>query len=388
MTDREVFDDGIADGFRSAYGDEDSYEYGDDFGEDYGDEYVKLPRRSGIARRIITVFLVLILLGGAGGFGVVAYVGGKLDPPGEPGAAVEIEVPAGYTVSDVGGLLAEAGVISDSTVFRYYAKRKKFDSVKAGQYELPTNSAMWDVINLLDKGPLPPPFEQVMIPEGLRKEEIVERLLDQMPELDSVELVSAIGGLESTLRPEGVTSVEGLLYPATYRVEEGDEADEAKLIAQMTGQLEATTSELGYDRAVELTGRTPYELLVIASLIEEEARVPEDQAKISRVIHNRLDQGMKLEIDATVIYALGSHKETLTQSDLETDSPYNTRLYPGLPPTPIAAPGRGALEAALFPAEGDWLFYVLADDQGGHFFTSDYNEFLRVKRESQEAGIF
>ena len=147
-------------------------------------------------------------------------------------------------------------------------------------------------------------------------------------------------------------------------------------------------TEVGYTQAEALTGLTPYEAIIVASLIEEEAKVPEDRAKISRVIHNRIEQGMKLEIDASVIYALGRHTTELTFADLNFDSPYNTRLNPGLPPTPIAAPGRAALEAAINPAEGDWLFYVLADEDGSHFFTDDFDEFQQQVAKSRAEGLF
>lgn len=374
---------------RSALDTHDDFYDDDDF---YEDEYVRLPRRGGLFGKIVLVLVGLVLLLGVVAFAAFSYVSSKLDPPGGAGEAVQIEVPNGYSVSAVGSLLADEGVISDATVFRYYARHKNFDRVDAGSYELRANSAMWDVLDDLAAGPLPPSFQTVTIPEGLRIDEVAARLLDQMPELDRAELLSAFAGVQSSLRPEGQPSLEGLLFPATYRVEEGDEADEAKIVGQMAAQLEAVTTELGYAQAQELTGRSAYELLIIASLIEEEARVPEDQAKISRVIHNRLEQGMKLEIDATVLFARAqrglAHTDALTTSDLDIDSPYNTRRYPGIPPTPIALPGRGALEAALRPADGDWLFYVLADVQGHHFFTSDYNEFLRQKAASQEAGIF
>src|SRR5690606_12058114 len=109
-------------------------------------------------------------------------------------------------------------------------------------------------------------------------------------------------------------------------------------------------------------GLTAYEYIVIASMIEKEARLAEEHPMISRVIHNRLALGMNLGIDATVIYARGPERTgPLTDADLAIDSPYNTRLYPGLPPTPIAAPSRSALDAALHPADGPWLYYVLAD---------------------------
>jgi UPF0755 protein len=131
---------------------------------------------------------------------------------------------------------------------------------------------------------------------------------------------------------------------------------------------------------------TPYEVVIIASLIEEEARIPEDRPKVAAVIYNRLAREMNLQIDATVLYALPRHKERLTYEDLETPSPYNTYLHPGLPPTPIASPGLASLEAALQPADADYLYYVVIDDSGRHAFTASYEEFLRFKEQAQQGG--
>jgi UPF0755 protein len=136
----------------------------------------------------------------------------------------------------------------------------------------------------------------------------------------------------------------------------------------------------GLDTAViDEMGISVYEAIIVASMIEAEASVAGDRDKIAAVIYNRLDEGMTLGIDATVLYAIGEHKEELTVSDLEVDSPYNTRKYPGLPPTPIGAPGSASLEAALNPADGTWLYYVLADCEGNHAFSTSYDEFLQNK---------
>ncbi|HZJ03096.1 MAG TPA: endolytic transglycosylase MltG, partial [Thermoleophilia bacterium] len=138
------------------------------------------------------------------------------------------------------------------------------------------------------------------------------------------------------------------------------------------------TAELPWENASEL-GVSPYQVVIIASLIEKEARIPEERAKVSAVIYNRLEEGMTLGIDATVRYAVKKWTGPLTRSDLAVDSPYNTRVETGLPPGPIASPGLAALEAALQPEEVDYLYYVLQDEAGHHFFTASYDEFLQAK---------
>jgi UPF0755 protein len=157
----------------------------------------------------------------------------------------------------------------------------------------------------------------------------------------------------------------------------------------MVAQFDAVATQIGLNEGAAAYGLAPYQIVIIASLIEREAKIPEDQAKIARVIYNRLGAGMPLGIDAALCYQRPKPCQ-LTTTELEQDSPYNLRVNTGLPPTPIAAPGAGALQAALHPADGDWLYYVLdpnAATPGGHFFTSDYDEFLQVKEACEAAGL-
>jgi UPF0755 protein len=354
------------------------------------DDFAHVPRETSLGRKLLLVgaavaMLLLVVFVVAG-----LWLSRQIDPPGEPGEEILVTVDEGATTGDVAKLLEEEGIIRNGFVFRLYVRAKGAGPFQAGQYDgLAINSSMGDVVTRLDEGPLPPAFSNVTVPEGLVLTELRAKLLDELP-FDPAELDAAFAGASSRFMEPGTTSLEGFLFPDTYRIEEGDEANEQLLVDQMVQSFDEVATELGYDStdpALNPTGRSPYELLTIASIIEREARVTEDQAKISRVIHNRLEQDMKLEVDATLLYGIG-HKEELTESDLETDTPYNTRLYEGLPPTPIAMPGRGALEAAIRPAEGDWLFYVLADTEGHHFFTSDYDEFVNQKNKSQEEGVF
>jgi UPF0755 protein len=192
----------------------------------------------------------------------------------------------------------------------------------------------------------------------------------------------------SAYKPAEVASWEGLLFPDTYEFEDGATAQE--VLQTMATKMEDVLDELGYDKAETLQGRTAYELIIIASLIEKETGAPADErGKISRVISNRLDDGETLGIDASVLYGLGRASGELTQSDLDTETPYNTRLVAGLPPTPIALPGEASLAAAIRPTEGDWRYYVLVtNDPPSHLFTDDYDEFLEAKSDAQADGVF
>lgn len=357
------------------------------------DHYVRIPSPSGAIRRTLLVVVALVGLVGLVVGGAWTWLQRQLDPPGEPGEVVAIEVPQGTTSDEIATLLEEEGVIANATVFRYYLRWRGEGDFQAGEYELATNSAMDDVIGELAAGPAPLQFDRFTIPEGLTVAEIQASLADQIDGIEEPDVATALIRLDSPWRPPTVESWEGLLFPDTYEYGEGDEA--ISILQGMTEQFDSVAREVGLSPAMNLdpdtgapVGLTAYDYVIIASLIEEETRIPEEMPMVSRVIHNRLFVGMTLGIDATVLYARGPEREgPITDADLAIDSPYNTRLNPGLPPTPISSPGRAALAAALDPAEGDWLYYVLADADGRHFFTADYDEFLEQKAASEAAGL-
>jgi UPF0755 protein len=176
--------------------------------------------------------------------------------------------------------------------------------------------------------------------------------------------------------PTGLTTLEGLLYPSTYWLTDGDGA--TQLVGAQLAAFAQKTADLPWASA-EALGLTPYEVVIVASLIEKEVSVAAERPIVAAVIYNRLKKGMTLGIDATVRYALDKWTGDLTSEDLEIDSPYNTRVKKGLPPTPIANPRVESLQAALEPADVAYLYYVLKDTQGNHFFTASYDEFLQAK---------
>lgn len=356
--------------------------------------YVYLPPETSRRRRFLWIVgglaAFVLLLVAVGGFWLYRQVN-----PGSPGELVEFVIPEGSTTSQIAGQLESDGIITNATVFQYYVRWKDAGPFGAGAYDgLRLNSDMDAVIERLEAGPLPPPYTELVVPEGLWESEIRTRILETFPQMNAEELDVALASVRSAFQPDDVSVLEGLLFPATYRVEEGDELDEQKLVRQMVEAFDQVGGEVGLaDASTTLAGvagdreLTPYEVVVVASMIEAEAKVPEEKPLMARVIYNRLRLGMSLGIDATVIYALGERTDQLTRSDLEVASPFNTRRYPGLPPTPIGSPGRASLEAALNPADGDWLYYVLTDEDGRHYFTEDYNDFLRAQEESRDKGL-
>ena len=342
-------------------------------------------RRSRTGRWLVAIAVVLIAALIAAG-AAATWVNRRVDPPGGPGTEVALTVPPGSTTQEIGALLAASEVITDDQVWRWYLRAKGGGPFLAGDYTFRENSSMGDAVEVLEQGPALAPFDNVTIPEGLTVGEVVTQV-GESGVLDSGRFLELVGSgtVRSRFQPPEVASLEGLLFPDTYRLEEGE--DEQVLLERMVSALDANATDLGYDDALARTGRSPYEVLVIASLIEAEAKVDEDRAKISRVIYNRLAEPMSLGIDATVYYALGRRGGSLTETDLAVDSPYNTRRYPGLPPTPIALPGRASLEAAINPEPGPWLYYVLADASGLHTFSEGYDQFLTDVAAAREKGL-
>jgi UPF0755 protein len=335
----------------------------------------------------VGVLLIGVLAGGA-------WVRQQIDP-GDPGDPVELTIPTGATTADIARLLEEKGVIGNPTVFEWYLRFAGGGPFRAGDYtDLRQNMAMGDVIEILDAGPLPPEIERVTFREGLWMSETRQIILDTFPSVEPDALDLALFFLRVPGLPEVNGNPEGVLFPATYDVQKATSDDSAVLLDQMIAAFEAAAQRQGlYDATAKLQGVagdrriTPYEALIVASMVEAEARTEEDRPKIARVIYNRIKNDMRLDIDATVLYALGDRLPTLTQSQLEVDSPYNTRRYPGIPPAPINSPGEASMEAALNPADGDWLYYVLADEDGSHYFTDDFDDFNREVRESREKGL-
>lgn len=354
--------------------------------DDLVDEEVEEQPRRGRGRRVAAALAVLLLVLVLAAGAVVFYINGRVNPSGGPGEEVALTIPNGSTPSDIGDLLDAEGIISDARIWDVYLRVQGAEPFLAGDYTFRRNSAMGDAVAVLEGGPALADFANVTIPEGLTIGEVVTAVVESgaVDGARFFELVAS-GTYRSRFQPPEVATLEGLLFPETYRLEEGE--GEEVLLERMIATLDDVATELGYDDALARTGRSPYEVLVIASLIEAEAKVDEDRARISQVIYNRLAEPMTLGIDATVYYALGRRGGALTESDLAFDSPYNTRVVAGLPPTPIALPGRASLEAALNPEPGPWLYYVLSDASGLHAFSEGYDEFLANVQAAREKGL-
>jgi UPF0755 protein len=341
------------------------------------------------------VALVVVLFGGAYlGVKVLAgMVNDALSRTGEttvePGLPVEIEILPGTSAGEIGRVLAESGVIASASDFQSAVRVQRVsDSLKAGIYDLETGMDVDAVIAALVEGPGGEVFRITVI-EGLTIEQMLLSIAGQT-ELTLEDLRAALldGSVTSELLPEEPDDLqdwEGLLFPDTYEVTDRAEAVDVLTLMAETAELRVASVDWSY---LDERGLTPYEGIVIASMIEREARLDEERPVIASVIFNRLDRGMLLQIDATVVYALGGAPSGgLSVDDLEVDSPYNTYRNPGLPPTPIAGPRLASLRAAATPDDTPYIYYVLSDEEGRHAFTDDFDEFLELQQQAREAGL-
>jgi UPF0755 protein len=335
-------------------------------------------------RAVVVLGIILGLLGLVvlAGFLYLRSLG--LYGSSDPGSKVAVDIPKGASVDEIGELLESKDVIPSAFGFRITVFIEGgAEDIKAGTYELPRGLTPKDALSaLLGQEPASTiAFVSVTFPEGAWLTEFAE-ILDRETHISGDEFLelATSGTIRSRYQPKNVETLEGLLFPSTYQIIKKDDA--RSVTERLVEEFDKKMGEVNPAAARSL-GVTPYELVIVASMVEAEARIPEERPRVARVIYNRLSEGMPLGIDATIIYALEERKRTLTESDLAVDSPYNTRVVPGLPPTPIGAPGAEALKAAAAPADGGWLYYVLADCEGHHAFSETYDEFLADKARYQ-----
>lgn len=305
----------------------------------------------------------------------------------EPGQPVTIEIPEGSTGQDISAILAAQGIVRSALEFEVAVRNvDAAQRLQAGTYELTTLMDPAEVVAELVTGPGASAY-RVTIIEGLRINEVLQRLDESTPhEFEDFESPLTDGSVTTSLRdmpdePQ-LQDWEGILFPDTYEFSESAEPE--SILQRMASTMEQRVDSIDWSEWEDL-GYTPYEGVILASLIETEVRVGEERPVVSSVIHNRLDEGMALEIDATVLYALGTRD--VSEFNNEVESPHNTYLNPGLPPTPIAVPGNSSLEAAAAPADTPYFYYVLSDEDGNHAFAETLEEHNANVAQAREDGI-
>ncbi|MFM8236420.1 MAG: endolytic transglycosylase MltG [Actinomycetota bacterium] len=336
-------------------------------------------RRAGLLlAALVAVPLVLVGIGGL-------WYRWQLDPPGRAGAPVALRVASGWGVRDIGAELRRQGVIGSDLAFAVYARTATDGRFEAGAYRFRRDMGVRSAVRVLDAGPVRA-YSELLVPPGLWMAQVARRV-GATPGFDPEAVRAAVrsGAVTSRFRPAGVGSMEGLLAPDTYRV--GEDEDEVDVLRSMARLFDERATALGLGRA-PVRGRSAYDVVKVASLIEAEAGVEADRPLIAGVIYNRLERGMPLQIDATLIYARGDpRRRGLSDVDKAIDSPYNTYRVEGLPPTPIALVSEASLRAALAPADTDALFYVVTDRSGRHAFARTLEEHERNIADSIRRGV-
>lgn len=297
------------------------------------------------------------------------------------GTPVQIIVAEGASTASIANQLARAHVIRSAFYFKLVARWQGVErGLKPGAYNFRTGMTVAAVIDKLKHG-IPLKVYRLTIPEGQTLTEIATNVGAHTHISRAAFLAAARSGRHRpAILPRGITNLEGLLFPDTYNVVEKMDADD--VVKMLVDEFDKRFATIDVSRATSLRV-TPYQGVVLASLIEREAKVDRDRPLIASVIYNRLKRGMLLQIDATIQYILlqttGHYHQIVLFKDLEIPSPYNTYKHTGLPPGPIASPGLPALRAAFAPATTDYLYYRTTNDQT-HCFARTSSEFARCGR--------
>lgn len=338
-----------------------------------------------------------IIVSGIVGLWYVRHV----DPPGEPGAAVTFTVNKDDTLDKVAARLKADGLISSESLFKWYVDQHGGLKLTDGYYRIRKSEHMGNIMLVLGTPPSET-FTKVTFPEGFTIAKMAARLEKNLPRLTaaSFEKAAVSNALRSKYQPLDVSSLEGLLFPDTYQVSNIETV--TMVMRRMVAQLDRVGGQEKLDEKAAQLGYTPYQVLIIASMIEREAKTAVDRPLVARVIYNRLFLGMNLDIDATLYY--NQPPDTPFPQLKATDTPYNTYMHAGLPPTPIANPGRDAIHAALNPAppltENDPLckdlpkdevcalkYYVLSDVIGNHKFSVTLAQQEHNVEEARNQGL-
>lgn len=302
--------------------------------------------------------------------------------PTPHGAPIRVIIPRGSTFAAATDSLKHAALISNPLFFRMYARFKKEDrNIKPGTYLLKRGTPWADIVSALNGGK--GLVNTITIPEGFGLIQITPLLAEALNvPVDSVNAAVRDSSMRSQVGATAET-LEGYVFPDTYAFPVGTTAREA--IGEMVKRFEREWKP-EWNARLDSIGLDRNKVVTLASIVEREARKPEERPVIAAVYLNRLKAGMLLQADPTVQFALGRHTPRVLFKDLETDSPYNTYKYPGLPPGPIASPGRPSLLAALNPAKVDYLYFVAAPD-GHHEFRKTLTEHEEAKKEVRSIPI-
>ncbi len=333
----------------------------------------------------ISAFLILLVMLLAGAF-IVQYSTKKVvnNPLASSSAKVDFEIKSGQTLTDVIEGLNSRGLIKDKKKVLDYIKKNGMDTkVVPGKYSISNSVSLYNLVQYMNTGILDDVPVKLTIPEGYNVEEIAAALeakgiISKSEFLKSCKEYKLPGYIKNDLNRK--YALEGYLFPDTYEFYKGSSGK--AIIDKMTSTFKQVVNEISKNTGQTITNDELDKYITMASVVEKEAKVQSERGKVASVFYNRLKIGMNLQSCATVLYSLGYHKDKLSNSDLTVNSPYNTYQVSGLPEGPISNPGKACIEAAISPDKTDYLYFVSKND-GTHFFSNNYNEFLNVKGVTQ-----
>jgi UPF0755 protein len=336
-----------------------------------------------LALLIIFALVLGLAIGG------VVWVQGQINPGGHAGPNVAVSIPTGASTSRIGSILSHAGVIHNGTLFALYVRIHGDGPLYPGSYSLPKNSSYKSAIAALETGPKLV-TDRLVIPEGFTIRQIAAAVgaLPQLHLSASRFLAAATNGeVRSPYEPAGVDNLEGLLFPATYQVRQGE--TEIDVLEQMVGAFDDQANAVGLTAAASRMHLTPYQVVTVASIVEREAKLYADRGPVASALYNRLHSGMPLGADSTQTYYLRLTNPLLTPTaaQLNQPSPYNTRATKGLPPTPIANPGLPSLQAAASPPQTNYLYFVEVKPSGELGFASSSAGFAQLQQQCHAADL-
>jgi UPF0755 protein len=318
--------------------------------------------------RIAAVGVILLGLGIlVGGY---FWVESEANPSGPSGSQVIVTVARGTGVDQLVGTLASKGVIGSSLAYRIWNQFHGISGLLSGEYAFDKNSSFATVRQLLATGPNVFPLA---VPAGFTVSEVAGRV-GQLPghSKRAFKALATGGAVHSPWQPPGSTNLDGLLGAGVYRVVPGE--TDTQLLTAMINRFDTEADQLGLQAGAAALGMTPYEAITVASIVEKEGVIDKNLGPVARVVLNRLAKDMPLQMDSTVLYSEGRDGGTVTSTDLQLDTPYNTYLNNGLTPTPICFPSRAALQATLHPPAGSWLFFVVVEPDGTEAFADTFAE--------------
>jgi UPF0755 protein len=341
-------------------------------------EFMKKKSFLATGKKLILSILLLALII----YPFISYNNFLKSPVSKDAKAIEFRVAKGESSNKVIDKLYEKKLIKNKLFAKIYFKLSNIDKgIRYGVYSFNTSMTPVDIFDKLQKGDLDPNVVAVTIPEGYTIRQIAERLFksEVIKDVDGFIDEAQTGVFKYDFLKDIPSSrpsrLEGYLFPDTYEFKK--DMSHKEIINKMLSRFESVYNSLISPKIDELKV-SPDQLMIMASLVEKEAKVQSDRPIIAGVFYNRLKINMKLQSCATVQYVLGEPKEVLLYKDLEIESPYNTYKYTGLPVGPIGSPGMNSIEAALNPADVDYIYFVAKGD-GSHYFASDYKEFLKHK---------